>query len=98
RIFGQRQPGADTDVENASADLVGLRDGRPAALVEHLAENQIVDRRPAPISLFDPLAVDVPSHSLCPDFFSDHDAISSNRIMISSHCLSMIFSENRFPL
>jgi hypothetical protein len=28
----------------------------------------------------------------------DHDAIKWNRIMISSPCLSMIFSENRFPL
>jgi hypothetical protein len=29
---------------------------------------------------------------------ADHDAIQLNRIMISSLCLSMIFSENRFPL
>ena len=56
------------DVENAPADLIGFRNRRAAALVEHLAEHEIVDRRPAPISLFDPLAVDVPSHSLCPDF------------------------------
>jgi hypothetical protein len=28
----------------------------------------------------------------------DHDAIKWNRIMISSPCLSMTFSENRFPL
>jgi len=28
----------------------------------------------------------------------DHDPISLNRIMISSLCLSMIFSENRYPL
>ena len=28
----------------------------------------------------------------------DHDPIKSKRIMISSLCLSMIFSENRFPL
>ncbi len=28
----------------------------------------------------------------------DHDLIRLNRIMISSPCLSMIFSENRFPL
>jgi hypothetical protein len=27
----------------------------------------------------------------------DHDPIGLNRIMISSLCLSMIFSENRFP-
>jgi hypothetical protein len=28
----------------------------------------------------------------------NHDAIRWNRIMISSLCLSMIFSENRLPL
>ncbi|MTV18854.1 hypothetical protein FDV58_03075 [Bradyrhizobium elkanii] len=28
----------------------------------------------------------------------NHDAFARNRIMISSPCLSMIFSENRFPL
>jgi hypothetical protein len=28
----------------------------------------------------------------------DHDPIRLNRIMISSLCLSMIFSEKRFPL
>ena len=61
RIIRQRQSGADADVENTPADLVGFRDGRLAAVVEHLAEHQIVDRRPAPIRLFDPLAVDVVS-------------------------------------
>jgi hypothetical protein len=33
-----------------------------------------------------------------PLFRLDHDPIRSDRIMISSPCLSMIFSENRFPL
>jgi len=28
----------------------------------------------------------------------EHDAIGLNRIMLSSLCLSMIFSENRYPL
>jgi hypothetical protein len=28
----------------------------------------------------------------------EHDAIMRNRIMLQSLCLSMIFSENRFPL
>ncbi|MDU1671414.1 MAG: hypothetical protein E6833_35095, partial [Bradyrhizobium sp.] len=28
----------------------------------------------------------------------DHDAFQQNRILILSLCLSMIFSENRFPL
>src|SRR6266852_8658570 len=35
----------------------------------------------------------------CADFaMLDHDPIRLNRIMISSFCWSMIFSENRFPL
>jgi hypothetical protein len=38
----------------------------------------------------------VPTDFLFPRL--DHDAIKWNRIMISSLCLSMIFSENRFPL
>jgi len=28
----------------------------------------------------------------------EHDAIGLNRIMLLSLCLSMIFSENRYPL
>ena len=59
RIIRQRQSGADADIEHPAADPVGFGDGRLAALVEHLAEHQIVDRRPAPISLCDPRAVDV---------------------------------------
>src|SRR5436853_363528 len=53
------------------AHFVRLRNGRLAAVIEHLAEHEIVDRRPAPIRFFDPLTVDVPSHSLvpCPDFY-----------------------------
>src|SRR3954468_3571947 len=39
------------------------------------------------------------SAARAPDPLSrDHDAVPRNRIMISSPCLSMIFSENRFPL
>src|SRR6195256_5258833 len=35
----------------------------------------------------------------CADFaMLDHDPLRLNRIMISSFCWSMIFSENRFPL
>src|SRR4029077_13254806 len=34
----------------------------------------------------------------CETHRPDHDAIKWNRIMISSPCLSMIFSENLFPL
>jgi hypothetical protein len=59
RIIRQRQSGADADIENPPADPVGFRDGRLAAVVENLAEYQIVDRRPAPISLCDPRAVDI---------------------------------------
>jgi hypothetical protein len=59
RIIRQRQSGADADIENPSADLVGFRNGRLAAVIENLAEYQIVDRCPALISLCDPRAVDI---------------------------------------
>jgi len=58
-IIRQRQSGADTDIENPSADLVGLGDGRLPTVIENLAEYQIVDRRPALISPCDPSAVDI---------------------------------------
>ena len=46
-IVRQRYAGADPDLENAAADpLRRLDRGLPAAL-EHRAEHQIVDRRPA---------------------------------------------------
>src|SRR6202012_4525009 len=42
------------------ANAVRFGDGRLPAGVEHLAEYEVVDRRPPPIRLFDPFAVDVP--------------------------------------
>src|SRR5262249_31116401 len=59
-IIRQRQAGADTDIEHAPADAVGFGNGRLPAGVEHFAEYKVVDRRPPPIRLFDPFAVDVP--------------------------------------
>src|SRR6185369_4738246 len=44
------------------------RDGGPAAVIEHLAEYQIIDRRPAPIGLCDPVAVDIAAHAPGPNF------------------------------
>src|SRR5260370_40576682 len=54
---------------NPPADPVGLGNGRLAAVVENLAEHQIVDRRPAPISLCDPRAVDICSHAPALKFY-----------------------------
>src|SRR3954451_155554 len=51
RIVGQRNAGADTDFENASADALRRRDRGAAAALEHPAEHHIVDRRPARIGL-----------------------------------------------
>src|SRR5262249_40154780 len=79
RILRQRQPGADTDIENAAADPVGLGDGRLPAGVEHLAEHEIVDRRPAPVSLFDPLAVDIACHAPAPRPAYPRSASTSGR-------------------
>ena len=45
------------------ADPVGYRNRRLAAMIKDLAEHQIVDWCPAPISLCDPLAVDIRRHS-----------------------------------
>ena len=53
RIVGQRDAGADADVEDAPADPLGRRDRGLAAGVEHRAEDEIVDRRPARIGLRD---------------------------------------------
>ena len=79
RIIRQRQSGADADIENAAADPVGLRDGRLAAVIEHLAEHEIVDRRPAPISLCDPRAVDVCQPCPRPEIFLSAHRLGERR-------------------
>src|SRR5262245_4442659 len=66
RIVRQRQPGAYSDIENAPADPVGFRNARLPAVIEHLAEHEIVDRRPATVGLFDPGTVDIGSHAPAP--------------------------------
>src|SRR3981189_3466820 len=67
RLVGGGQ--AASGLEISPADLVGFRDGRLTALLEHLAEYEIVDRRPAPISLRDPRAVDICRHAPALNFF-----------------------------
>lgn len=69
RIVRERQAGADADVEDAAADPVGLGDGRLPSGVEHLAEHEIIDRRPAAIGLLDPGPRDVCCHAPCPARF-----------------------------
>ena len=62
RIIGQRNAGADADFEDAPADALGRRDRRLAAALEHLAEHEIVDRRPARIGLGDRALVELARH------------------------------------
>jgi hypothetical protein len=49
----QRDPGADADLEDAAADPLGGGDGGETPALEHLRENEIVDRRPARVGLRD---------------------------------------------
>ena len=59
RVVGQRDAGADADLEDTAADPLGRLDrGAPAAL-EHRAEHQVVDRRPAVIGLSTAFRLDV---------------------------------------
>ena len=51
RIVGQRHPGADADFKNAAADAFGGGDRGVAAVLEHRAEHQVIDRRPSRIGL-----------------------------------------------
>jgi len=62
RIIGQRNTGADADVEDAPADALGRGDRSLAAGVENRAEDEIVDRRPARIGLRDRVDVDFARH------------------------------------
>ena len=63
----QRDAGADADFEDAparcTASPLGGGDRRPPAALKHRAEHQVVDRRPALVSLRDPRAVDICSHA-----------------------------------
>ena len=56
RIIRQRNAGADADFEDAPADALGRRDRGLAAALEHRAEHEVVDRRPARIGLGDRVA------------------------------------------
>ena len=58
RIVRQRDAGSDADFEDAAADALGGGDRRLAPALEHRAENQVVDRRPARIGLGDRVLVE----------------------------------------
>ena len=60
QVIRQRQAGADADFEDAAADAFGRSDPGLAAAIEHRAEHQIVDRRPARIGLGDAGIVEFP--------------------------------------
>ena len=59
RIFGQRNAGADADLEDAPADALRRGDRRVASALEHRPEHDVVDRRPARIGLGHRLLVEL---------------------------------------
>ncbi|KAH2775487.1 hypothetical protein KXW38_001979, partial [Aspergillus fumigatus] len=58
-VLRQRDAGADADFEHAPADTVGRGNRGLAALAEHAAKNEIVDRSPAVIRLLDRRTVEI---------------------------------------
>jgi hypothetical protein len=62
RIIEKRNAGADPDIEDAAADALGCRDRRLAARIEHCAEDEVIDRRPARIRLCHRVDVDLARH------------------------------------
>src|SRR5258707_14445648 len=66
-------------------------DARSACLEQHHSTNEIVDPEKTGTTLRDH------GHS-APDHALERDNFSSNRHPVLSFCLSMIFSENRYPL
>src|ERR1019366_3653143 len=87
RIVGERDAGADPDIEDAPAGPLSGRDRRPAAGIEDRAEHQIVDRRPARIGLCDGLAVELTYHLyhliLLPPHRSDHPGAAARPATVS---------------
>ena len=63
-IVGQRNAGADADFQDTpalrAAGLFGGGDGRPPPGIEHRAEHQVVNRRPARIGALHAVLIDVP--------------------------------------
>src|SRR5262249_23047919 len=64
-IVRQRYAGADSHLEDASADAFGGGDRGMAAALENRAEHEIIDRRPARVSLCDhlPFELGVPENA-----------------------------------
>ena len=66
RVAGQRNAGADADFQNApaggAAELLRRRDRFLPSALEHRAEHQVIDRRPARIGAFHALLVDIAPH------------------------------------
>src|SRR4029453_14469884 len=61
-IISERNAGADANIEDAPADALGGRDRGLAAGVEPRAEHEIVDRRPARVSLRNRVDIDFARH------------------------------------
>src|SRR5205807_3424836 len=83
-VLRQRDAGADADFEHTAADLVGGGDGRLAALAEHAAEHEIVNRRPAIVGGLDHFAVEVQRPAVVKLDYVCHgsSAFSSLRVMV----------------
>jgi len=58
-IVRQRYAGADSHLEDASADAFGGGDRCMPAALENRAEHEIIDRRPARVGLGDHLLVEL---------------------------------------
>src|SRR6202048_4385941 len=63
RVIGQRNPGADPDFKNASADALGSCNRGLAAGVEHRPEHEVIERRPTRIRLGNRADVDLARHA-----------------------------------
>ena len=58
RIVGQRNAGADADLQDAAADPLGRGNRGPAAALEHRTEHHVVDRSPPVIRLRDHVSIE----------------------------------------
>src|SRR5215831_15094030 len=61
-VIGQRDSGADTDLENSSANAFAGSYRCPSAPFKYRAEHQIIDGRPSRIDLRDSISVDIGGH------------------------------------
>jgi hypothetical protein len=61
-IIGQRNSGADADLEDSPANAFAGSNRRPSTSFEYRTKHQIIDGRPSRIDLGDSVSVDIGSH------------------------------------